>query len=224
MKKFLLGSAIAALAIVPAVAQQAPAPSAPSAPSASTPPASTPAPAPAAKTAAPAASPSIPKGIFVRGATPAQYMMRDRLIGAKVYNKEGQIIGDIEDVILGRDINDVQGIVMGTGGFLGAGEKKVGVRYTALRFSTKDGKTTITLPEATKEVLAALPAFVRPEPTKSALERAREKARELTDKTKATSTPALEKAGEATKTVIEKGKQAIGVGTEKAPAPTAPKQ
>lgn len=230
MKKLLLSAAAIGVLISPTFAQ-APQPTVP--PAAAPPVAATPAPkAVPAPTATPgsAATPAkatpsvaIPKGIFVRGATPAQYMMRDRLIGAKVYNKDGQIIGDIEDVVLGRDLNDVQAVVMGTGGFLGAGEKKVGVRYTALRITQKDGKTVVTLPEATKDVLAALPAFVRPEPAKSVLERTREKARELTDKTKATTAPALEKATDATKAAIEKGKSAIGVATEKA-APAGEKK
>jgi sporulation protein YlmC with PRC-barrel domain len=174
---------------------------------------------------------AIPKNTFFKGQAVDQYLVRDRLIGNKVYNKDGQIIGDIEDVIVNSG-NQVEGIIMGVGGFLGAGEKKVGVRYSALQRSTKDGKTTWTLPVATKEVLAALEPYKRAEPKKSLVERAREKAKELTDKTKESAGPALEKAKEATKGAyekakeatsgaIEKGKEMIDTAKEKA-APTAP--
>ena len=159
MKKLVMGAlaAAAVLATVPAIAQQ---------------------PAPGAKTSV------IPKGVFLRGQQPGQFLMRDRLIGAKVTNKDGQIIGDIEDVIMTSD-NQISGVIMGVGGFLGAGEKKVGVRYSALVFSNKDGKRVITLP-VTKEALAALEPYKRLEPRKSLVERAKEKAKELTDKTKET--------------------------------------
>lgn len=219
MKKLaLIVASVATLAIAaPSFAQQAPAPAG----------------APAAKAAAPAVK--IPTGVFYRGQGPTQYLMRDRLIGAKVVNKDGTIIGDIEDVIMGSD-NTVDGVIMGVGGFLGAAEKKVGVRYQALQFSTgKDGKRVITLPGATKEVLAALEPYVRAEQRKSMLERAREKAKELSDKVK--DGGALDKAKEAGKAAVdkskelgakavEKGKQVIDAAKDKAagaPA-TPPKQ
>ena len=46
---------------------------------------------------------------------PTQYLAKDRLIGQPVKNKEGKIIGDIEDVIVG-DENKVVGVIMGVGG------------------------------------------------------------------------------------------------------------
>lgn len=183
-------------------------------------------PAVAQQQKAPAPTVAIPKNTFVRGQEPGQYLAKDRLIGAKVQNKDGAIIGDIEDLIVTRE-NEVVGVVMGTGGFLGAGEKKVGVRLSALQVSTKDGKLTVSLPQASKEVLAALEPFKRAEPKKSALERAKEKAKELTDKTKETTKdaaaaakekagPALEKAKDAAGAAYEKAKDAAGSAMEKA--------
>jgi sporulation protein YlmC with PRC-barrel domain len=141
---------------------------------------------------------TIPPKTFFKGQEATQYLAKDRLIGAKVLNKDGQVIGDIEDLILTTD-NRIDGVIMGVGGFLGAGEKKVGVRYSALKFETKDGKATVSLPQATKEVLAALDPYKRAEPRKSALERAAEKAKELGDKTKETVKDATQKATEAAK-------------------------
>ncbi len=157
----------------------------------------------------------IPKGVFVKGQLSSQYMARDRLIGAKIQNKDGQIIGDIEDLIVGPG-NEIEGVVMGTGGFLGAGEKKIGVRLQALQFSQKDGKTVVSLPAASKEVLGALESFKRAEPKKSLIERTKEKAKELSDKTKETAKDAAATAKEKAGPALEKAKDAAGSAVEKA--------
>lgn len=187
---------------------------------------------PPATPAATAAKATIPTGIFFKGQATNQYLAKTRLLGAKVVNKDGVIIGDIEDLILSADGNEVQGVIMGVGGFLGAGEKKVGVRYGALQWSRKDGKQVISLPQATKEVLAALDPYATTEQRKTLLERAKEKAKELSDKAKESG--ALEKAKEMGKAAVDKskelgnkameaGKQAVDTAKEKAGA-TAPKQ
>ena len=91
----------------------------------------------------------IPTGVFVKAQAPGQFLARDRLIGLPVHNASGQIVGDIEDLIIGPD-NVVAGVVLGTGGFFGAGEKKVGIRLSALQITKKDGKTVISLPAASR--------------------------------------------------------------------------
>lgn len=157
---------------------------------------------------------------------PTQFLAKDRLIGQQVKNKEGKVIGDIEDIIVG-DENKVVGVVMGVGGFLGAGEKKVAVRYRALEFSSVDGKRVISLPSATKDVLTALLPYERLAPKKSLIEKATDKAQELKDKTVETTKdaatkakdaagPALEKAKEGTKAAVEKAKEVGGAAVEKA--------
>jgi sporulation protein YlmC with PRC-barrel domain len=163
---------------------------------------------------APASTVQIPTKVFYKGQGPQQYLAKDKLIGAKVYNKDGQIIGDIEDLVMNTS-NEVEGVIMGVGGFLGAGEKKIGVRYSALKVEKKDGKTTFSLPEATKEVLAAVQPYERAEARKSLLERAKEKAQELRDKTKETSGPALEKAKEVGGQAVEKSKELGKAAAEK---------
>jgi hypothetical protein len=157
---------------------------------------------------------------------PTQYLIKDRLIGQSVKNKEGKVIGDIEDVIVG-DENKVVGVIMGVGGFLGAGEKKVAVRYRALEFSAVDGKKVITLPSATKEVLGALLPYERTAPAKSLLEKAKDKAIELKDKAgdaaakvKENAAPMVEKAKEAAKGAVEKAKD-LAAPKPAAPAPAA---
>jgi hypothetical protein len=136
----------------------------------------------------------IPSKTFFKGQEATQYLAKDRLIGAKVHNKDGQIIGDIEDLILTAD-NRVDGVVMGVGGFLGVGEKKIGVRYSALKFDTKDGKASVSLPQATKDVLAALEPYHYADQRKSMVDR----AKAVADKTKETVMDASKKASDAAK-------------------------
>ena len=168
-----------------------------------------------------AADPSQADRTFIKAQTADQYLAKDLLIGAKVHNAEGKIIGDIEDLIL-NDSNEVLGVIMGTGGFLGVAEKKVGVYLSALDIAEKDGKTHVALPSATKEVLDTVPAYVRAAPRKTLLERAKEKARELTDKTAVSTKDAYEKAKEQAGPAYEKAKEAAKEAYDKAKEATAP--
>lgn len=157
---------------------------------------------------------TIPSGVFFKGQQANQILARDFLVGAKVRNDTGQIIGDIEDLIL-NDQNQIEGVIMGTGGFLGAAEKKVGVRLSALKISESGGKTTVTLPAATKDVLKALEPYKRAKAPKSMMDRAMEKAQELYDKSAETSKEAYQTAKEQAGPTLQKAKEAAGQAYEK---------
>lgn len=135
MNKFIMSiAALGALAAtVPAIAQQ--------------------------KAPEPGKSVVVPKDLFYRGLGPTQYLARSRLIGQNVVDKSGTKIGDIEDIILGSKDNQIDGVIVGVGGFAGIGEKKVGIQWKALKVETKDGKTTITMLAATKEIMQVVPAY-----------------------------------------------------------------
>jgi hypothetical protein len=169
---------------------------------------------------------AIPADVFLATQGEGQYLAKDLLLGAKVQNADGQIIGDIEDLILNAD-NQVQGVVMGTGGFAGFAEKHVGVSLSALQIKNENGKVTVSLPQATKEVLDGLEPFKRAAPAKSLLDRAIEKAKELSDKGSVTAKdayerakeeagPALEQAREAAKDAYEQVKEQAAPALEKA--------
>ena len=177
---------------------------------------------------------TLPPNVFLNVQTSEQYLAKDLLIGAKVLNDEGKTIGDIEDLIL-NDWNRAVGVIMGTGGFFGIAEKRVGVALSALDFSEEDGKTIVTLPGVSNDVLKAAPEFERKAPKKSLLQRAMEKAKELTDKstetakdtyqkTKEKAAPALERAREAAGDAYEKAKEAAGKAYEKAKEATSPEE
>jgi uncharacterized protein YjbJ (UPF0337 family) len=158
------------------------------------------------------ASVPIPRGVFFRGQVDGQILSSDNLIGAKIHGQDGKIVADIEELILSSDLR-VEGVVIGTGGFLGAGEKRIGLRFSALRFAP-DGK--VTVPELTKEVIAAVPAYERKTPRKSLLERASEKAQEITDRSMETAKPTIDQASEAAKEAYEKAKEATKDAYDKA--------
>lgn len=145
--------------------------------------------------------------VFLTSQGEGQYLAKDLLLGAKVYNAEGKIVGDIEDLILDGN-NQVQGVVMGVGGFAGFGEKRVGVSLPALQIKNESGVVIVSLPQATKETLDALPAFERKQPPKSLLDRAIDKAKELSDKGQVTAKDAYEKAKEEAGPALEKAKEA----------------
>ena len=82
------------------------------------------------------------------------------LIGATVKNKNGESIGEVEDLIVsGR--NNVAAAVITVGGLLGIGEKRIGLPYRDIEISP-DGKTLYI--SLTEEQLDALPAFDYTEP------------------------------------------------------------
>lgn len=170
--------------------------------------------------------------VFLSGQTETQWLAKDLWLTAKIYNKDGQIIGDIEDLIFNSN-NQIEGVIMGTGGFVGLGEKPIGVHITALQVQEKDGKRILVLPEATKETLDVLQPYARKTPAKSLLDRAMEKAKELTDKTAVTTkdayekareqaAPVIEKAQEAAKEAYDKAKEAMAAKEAPPPAPAAP--
>lgn len=164
-----------------------------------------------AQTAAPESS------VFIKNQTELEYLAKDHLIGVKVKGPDGKIIGDIEDLII-TDGNTVIGIVMGTGGFLGMAEKKIGVQLSALKFEDAAGALSVTLPEATQDALDAAPAYERAQPKKSLWDRAKEKAIELKDKTSATTNNAVEKA----KPMLDDAKQKASEAYEKAKEAATP--
>jgi sporulation protein YlmC with PRC-barrel domain len=96
----------------------------------------------------------VPKDVFYAGLGPTQYLVKSRLIGQTVVDKAGGRLGVVDDVILGITDNKIDGLIVDVGG-----GKKLGVRITATKIESKDGKTTITLPLVTPEMTKVLPPF-----------------------------------------------------------------
>ena len=68
-----------------------------------------------------------------------------------VYDPSNNKIGKIDDVLV-SETGQVSALIVGVGGFLGAGEKDVAVPFTAVKWSAKDSKKYLTM-AATKDDL-----------------------------------------------------------------------
>src|SRR5215475_9271309 len=74
-----------------------------------------------------------------------------------VYDPKETKIGSIDDVLVDK-AGKVTGLVVGVGGFLGAGEKDVIVPFTAVKSEKKNDKWYLTLDES-KDGLTKAPGF-----------------------------------------------------------------
>jgi hypothetical protein len=81
------------------------------------------------------------------------------LIGQTVYAPDDARIGSISDLIVTKDGKNVQGFIIGVGGFLGIGERSVALSMDKLKISAAtDGSTKLTM-DMKKDELANAPAF-----------------------------------------------------------------
>jgi sporulation protein YlmC with PRC-barrel domain len=74
-----------------------------------------------------------------------------------VYDPSDSKIGEVMDVLVSQD-GKIDALIVGVGGFLGAGEKDVAVPFTAIKHAAKNGKVYLTM-NATKDQLKAAPGF-----------------------------------------------------------------
>jgi sporulation protein YlmC with PRC-barrel domain len=74
-----------------------------------------------------------------------------------VYDPSDNKIGEITDVVMGRD-GRIEGFIVSVGGFLGVGEKDVAVPFDAVRSTQRNGNVRLTM-NATKDQLEKAPAF-----------------------------------------------------------------
>ncbi len=145
--KYLTAIVLLVLAFTPAAAQTA---------------------APGTETPAPSVTPvppvSTPASNFVTHQTQDQWLVGN-VWGKRVYNAAGQGIGDVKDVLIGRD-GKVAGVVIGVGGFLGLGEKNVAVDFDFLQKNGSIGGDRIVL-GMNEQDLRAAPDFQRIKPAGS---------------------------------------------------------
>ena len=74
-----------------------------------------------------------------------------------VYDQSNTKIGQIMDVLVGQD-GQVSALIVGVGGFLGAGEKDVAVSFNTVKATMKDNKVYLTM-NTTKDALKSAPGF-----------------------------------------------------------------
>jgi sporulation protein YlmC with PRC-barrel domain len=74
-----------------------------------------------------------------------------------VYDPSDNKIGEIMDVLVSPD-GRATALIVGVGGFLGAGEKDVAVPFSAVKHTLKDKKIYLTM-DTTKDALKSAPGF-----------------------------------------------------------------
>ena len=81
-----------------------------------------------------------------------------KLIGTKVVNTANETIGDINEIVLGKD-GKVTALIIGVGGFLGMGEREVAVTFESLRMSRDSSGNLVLAVNATKDQLKGAPEW-----------------------------------------------------------------
>jgi sporulation protein YlmC with PRC-barrel domain len=81
-----------------------------------------------------------------------------KLIGTNIQNDKKEKIGEIDDIVIGRD--KVLFAILQVGGFLGLGGHLVAVPYNSLQID--DTGRNIVLPGASKDALKKLPPYKHP--------------------------------------------------------------
>jgi len=99
--------------------------------------------------------------------TAATDLFATKVIGSKVYAgsaADAAEIGYVKDIILGAD-GKITAVILGIGGFLGAGEKNVAVAYPQVQWVVGSDGTARGSLASTKDQLAAAPDFKFPDYT-----------------------------------------------------------
>jgi hypothetical protein len=89
-----------------------------------------------------------------------------KLVGAPVRNDADERVGEINEVLLTKD-GKVEAVVVGVGGFLGIGEREVGLNFNSLRIEPDNSATAstgsvIVKVNLTKDSLRDAPAWTWP--------------------------------------------------------------
>ena len=84
--------------------------------------------------------------------------LASNLIGRTVYNAQDEIVGDINDLVTDRD-GKIVAVLVGSGGFLGIGQKDVALRFEDLKLARDENDSVKIIADVNKEVLAAAPDY-----------------------------------------------------------------
>lgn len=95
----------------------------------------------------------------------AKGFLASNMIGKAIMSEQstdGEEIGDVNDVILGRD-GSVQAVIVGVGGFLGMGEKEVAIEFGRLNFVPEQDGEFHLVSDVTRAELEGAKAYERPD-------------------------------------------------------------
>jgi sporulation protein YlmC with PRC-barrel domain len=115
-------------------------------------------PAAAQPVTTPAPNPPAGSNVQIQTAIPAEAVSVTNWYKQNVYDPEDHKIGEIMDVLLDK-AGKASSLIIGVGGFLGAGEKDVAVPFNAVQITTKNNNKWYLVMNATKDSLKAAPGF-----------------------------------------------------------------
>jgi sporulation protein YlmC with PRC-barrel domain len=93
----------------------------------------------------------------IMSSAPAESWTVTNFYKQTVYDPNESKIGDVDDVLVDKS-GKVTGLVIGVGGFLGAGEKDVIVPFNSVKTTKKNDKWWLTLADS-KDDLKSAPGF-----------------------------------------------------------------
>jgi sporulation protein YlmC with PRC-barrel domain len=93
----------------------------------------------------------------VMTSVPAQSVTVTDWYKQSVYDTQNNKIGDVEDVLVDSQ-GKIDALIIGVGGFLGAGEKNVAVKFDAVKKTDQDNKIHLTM-NANKDELKSAPGL-----------------------------------------------------------------
>lgn len=99
---------------------------------------------------------SVSSGADVRHGPGPDQMGADTLLGNEVYNRKGEDLGDIKEIMLDMRTGRVSYAVLSFGGFLSMGEKLFAVPWDALTLDTTNKRFTLDMD---KDRLEGAPGF-----------------------------------------------------------------
>ena len=83
-------------------------------------------------------------------------ILASKVQGTNVYNKSGESIGEVKDIVLDKTSNSIIYAVVGFGGFLGIGEKYHALPWASLDYDENMGGYVVPM---TREILEKAPAY-----------------------------------------------------------------
>jgi len=107
--------------------------------------------------AAALASPALADSARLQSSVPGGATTVTNWYKQNVYDPQNNKIGDVKDVLTSKD-GKIETLIIGVGGFLGAGEKDVAVPFDAVKIVKKDDKPTLVM-DTTKDALKQAHGF-----------------------------------------------------------------
>ena len=104
-----------------------------------------------------AAAPNMPNA-RLNTSLPANSYTVNNWYKQSVYDPSDSKIGEVMDVLVDKS-GKISSLIIGVGGFLGAGEKDVAVPFSSVRITTKDNNKWYLVMNTTKDNLKKAPGF-----------------------------------------------------------------